>query len=475
MVLFPAIMLVLSESILRLQRSNRSVADVLTIIRNLVLPLLAFFLALTEVVGLDPDLSSIRLLQSLLLLATIHFFLALANLLFFVGAGEDTWQANVPKLMRDLVRGFMILIGTAIVLSVVWKLNLGSLITALGVSSIVIGLALQDTLGNLFSGITLLFERPFRLGDWINIGGTIGKVTEINWRAVHLRTRELELLIVPNTILAKEMFSNFNKPARLHVEVVVVGFSYNDPPNQVKTVLRATALATKGVMDHPKPDIQTINYNDSSIDYKVRLYLADYGKVPQIRDEFMTRIWYAAKRHGLEIPFPIRTVYHQPIPTVQDEGSFEALESQLKTIPFFVNLAPEDLKDLVQDSKHLFYGVQEPIITMGDRNMKLHLLLKGHVQLYVTTDAGHQKKAMELSEGEFFGTAALMNGEDSNISVKALVDSEVLVLNTESVCILLARSPKLSQRLGEVIEGRRRTLESMRMDAKTKLLPQIDV
>ena len=474
MVFFPAIMLVLSESILRLQRDDRNLAEVLKIIRNLVMPLLASFIALTQVVGLDPNISSIRLLQSLLLLATIHFLLALANLLFFVGAGEHTWQANVPKLMRDLVRGFMILIGTAVVLSVVWKLNLGSLITALGVSSIVIGLALQDTLGNLFSGITLLFERPFKLGDWINIGGTIGKVTEVNWRAVHLTTRELELLIVPNTILAKEMFSNFNKPTRIHVEVVNVGFSYNDPPNKVKTILQATALETKGVLEHPKPNVQTINYNDSSVDYKVRLYLADYAKVPQIRDEFMTRIWYAAQRHGLEIPFPIRTVYHQPIPAVPVGVDFDVLESRLKIIPFFVNLASEDLQDLVHDSECLFYGAQEPIIAIGDRKIKLHLLLKGQVQVYVMTEMGHQKKAVELRNGEFFGTAALMSGEDSNISVKAIVDSEVLVLNTEAVHVLLARSPQLSQRLGEVIEARRRVLEGARRGAKAKILSQFD-
>lgn len=476
MVLFPTLMLILSENILRTQQKNPSLADVLKIIRNLVLPLLAIFIALTRVAGLDPDISSIRLLQSLLLLATIHFCLALANHLFFVGAGENTWQANVPKLMRDLVRGFMILIGTAVVLSVVWKLNLGSLITALGVSSIVIGLALQDTLGNLFSGITLLFERPFKLGDWINIGGTIGKVTEVNWRAVHLTTRELELLIVPNTILAKEKFSNFNKPARLHVEVVNVGFSYNDPPNRVKAVLLATALATKGVLEHPKPDVQTVNYNDSSVDYKVRLYLADYSRVPQIRDEFMTRIWYAARRNGLEIPFPIRTVYHQAIPPERQDGvDLRTLESRLKRIPFFANLPQADLQDLVQGSKCLFYGEQEPIIAIGDRSINLHFLLKGQVQIFVATELGHEKKVLQLGMGEFFGIAALLNrGEESEISVRAIADTEVLILNAESLHSLLARSPKLSQQLGEMIEGRRRFIEGAKLSRNDNMLPKAD-
>lgn len=473
MVLFPCIMVILNENILRTQRKNSAIADLLRIIRNLILPLLVIFLALTQVLGLNPDSSPIRLLQSLLLLATIHLFLSIVNLVFFVGARADSWQAKVPKLMRDLVRGFMILIGTAIVLSVVWKLDLGNLITALGVSSIVIGLALQDTLGNLFSGITLLFERPFRLGDWIKVGDSTGKVTEVNWRAVHLTTRELELIVVPNSILAKEMFKNFNKPARLHVELVEVGFSYNDPPNKVKSVLLETAIATKGVLDQPKPEIQTVNYNNSSVDYKVRLFLADYSKVPQIRDEFISRIWYAAKRHGLEIPFPIRTVYHQPIQPTQSGLEFSSLAPRLQAIPFFSTVEPEDLQDFIQDAKLLSYGEKEPIIACGDRNVQLHLLLSGSVQMSIGTDEGREKKVIQLEEGEFFGTSALMNSNDSDISVRAITDTEVLALKTESVHILLARSPKLSQLLGEIIEERRKILEAARGSSRLQVLPHL--
>lgn len=456
MVFFPLVMLTLSESILKLQGPNPALANSLKIIRNLILPTLVVFLALTQILGVDQDSEPIRLLQSLLLLSTIHLSLALVNLFFFVEALEGTWQARVPKLLRDLVRFFLILVGTAVVLSIVWKLDLGNLITALGVSSIVIGLALQDTLGNLFSGIALLVGRPLRIGDWIKINDTVGKVNEINWRAVHLTTRDQEQLIVPNSVLAKEIFTNFNQPTRLHVETVEVGFSYADPPNQVKRVLVETALATQGVLDRPKPEVQTINYNDSSIDYRVRLFLADYSKVPKIRDEFMTRIWYAAQRHQLEIPFPIRTVLHQPLVPQPKADHLQALLENLQSIPLFSTLDQDSLQDLVQGATHKTYGENEPILEIGDRNVQLHLILSGQVRLFLKETTGREQTVAQLERGDLFGTMALLSNEPSVNGAKATSDSEVLVFETKVIHIMLARSPKFAQLLGEILENRRR-------------------
>ena len=108
--------------------------------------------------------------------------------------------------------------------------------------SLVIGLALQDTLKNLFSGILLLFERPFALGDWLQVGETIGKVIKVNWRSVYLQTRDQDSVVIPNSILAQGNFTNYNRPTPLHVERFLFGFSYDDPPNKVIRVLKETAL-----------------------------------------------------------------------------------------------------------------------------------------------------------------------------------------------------------------------------------------
>ncbi|MGB7413367.1 MAG: mechanosensitive ion channel family protein [Thermosynechococcaceae cyanobacterium] len=457
-VFFPLAMVALNEGIFKLQRQGKALAQTLKIIRNWVLPTFVVFLFVTQVIGLNPDLTPIRLVQTLLLLATLIMALSLINILLFVEAGSNTWQAQVPKLLRDLVRFVLILVGTALVLSIVWKTDLGGLITALGVSSIVIGLALQDTLGNVFSGIALLFGRPFKVGDWLQLGDTVGKVNEVNWRAVHLMTREQEMLIIPNSVLAKEIFKNYNRPIKMHVEPIDVGFSYNDPPNKVKRVMMEVALATKGVLEKPPPVIQTINYNDSSIDYRVRLFLNDYSKVPQIRDEFMTRVWYAAHRYGLNIPFPIRTVFHQQVEPVNREMERSRVLEELRSLPSFAMIDPDTLTDLLPDIEIRNFGEGETVIRQGDVGVKLHLILKGRVKVSVNS-RGIDAEIDRFERGEFFGTLTLLTNEANPNTVVALEDLEVAVFETEALHIMLARTPRLAQEMGAVIEARRNAIE----------------
>jgi small-conductance mechanosensitive channel len=101
----------------------------------------------------------------------------------------------------------------------------------------VIGLVLQELLGNLFNGIALLIAKPFQTGDWIQVGEENGKVVEFNWRSVKIVNRFDELIIVPNNVLGKEKFKNLSRPNKIHAEFVTIGFSYQDNPAKVKEVL----------------------------------------------------------------------------------------------------------------------------------------------------------------------------------------------------------------------------------------------
>lgn len=456
--IFPLLTVVLGEIKITLQKRHPYVASTIQIIRNLVLPSLAIFILLNKVLEISINSTPVQVVQTIVSICTIHALLTLLNGLLFGSAKAGTWQANTPRLFRDLIRFFLILIGIAIVLSVVWKADLGGLITALGVSSIVIGLALQDTLGNLFSGITLLFERPFTVGDWLDLNGTKGKVVEINWRSVHLLTRELELLVIPNAVLSKEIIRNYNLPQRLHVEPVNIGFSYDDPPNKVKRVLKQAALATKGVLSKPEPVIFTITYNDFSIDYTVRLFLADYDKVPQIRDEFISRIWYAANRNNLNIPFPIRTVYHQPPVKDREAERLNQFVQYLKTFPSFIYLEDKELKKLVEDASLKYFGIGEIAIDRETIQRNIYVIIAGIAKISVLNNYGKETEIARIGRGEFFGEMSLVSSNSGSISVTAIEDLEVLVLKTEAVQDILDNVPRLSREIGEVIETRRRAI-----------------
>ena len=461
---FPLLTLLLGEIIYRAQSTGKHkfLVATLMVVRNLVFPSLALFILLSKIIGLSENTTPMRIVQTGLLIFTIHASLIMLNGMLFGAAKTGTWQANVPKLFRDLTRFFLILMGVAFVLSVVWGADLGGLIAALGVGSIVLGLALQDTLGNLFSGIALLFERPFSEGDWLEVGDINGKVIEINWRSVHLLTRELEMLIIPNAVLAKEILRNFRRPQRLHVEPVDVGFSYNDPPNKVKRVMKETALATRGVLDRPEPVIQTISYDDSSIGYRVRLYLADYDKVPQIRDEFVTRIWYAAERNGLNIPFPIRTVYHNPPVKSKPDEVLEQFVNYIRTFPSFININIDTLEELAKEATLKHFGAGERAVQQGASVEGLYLIIAGKAEITVQQNVAADSREYEiasLGRGEFFGEMAWIEGKVSPVSVTAVDDLEVLIIKEEIIQTLLDRIPRLRQEIGALIETRRKEID----------------
>jgi small-conductance mechanosensitive channel len=126
-------------------------------------------------------------------------------------------------------------------------------VTTSAVSAVVIGFALQDTLGNAFAGLAIQSEKPFHVGQWVKVGDHEGRVAEVTWRATKLRTKSGNFVILPNNIVAKEAIVNYSEPAapmRLEVEV---GASYLVPPNKVKAAMMEALRHSSRVLPAPAP------------------------------------------------------------------------------------------------------------------------------------------------------------------------------------------------------------------------------
>ena len=458
---FPLLMLALSEVILRLDRRDRPMVKVIRELRNWVFPLSGLFFLLTKVLDIDSDRLPIQLVETLAWVALIAAALSFANVVLFIDAKPNSWQANLPKLFRDLIRTVLILVGGALVLSTVFNQDLGGLIATLGIGGIVIGLALQDTLGNLFSGVALLFERPFELGDWLEVDGEEGKVIEVNWRSVHLITREMEQLVVPNSALAGAVIRNYNKPTPRCILIVDIGFSYDDPPNKVKRVMLEAALDTKDVLRNPAPIIVTVSYDDFSIAYKVRLFIEDYSLAPTIRNEFVTRIWYAARRSGLAIPFPIRDVFHHQVPKVAQDETFRRLANYMKSLPSLAMVEDEVLEEIAPQATLAHFGRGESVVVQGEMDVKMHFILAGEAAIFTLSPEGRRQRITELGRGEFFGYAALLANEPSRVNIVASEDLEVLVLETDAVQNMLDKNPRFAQQISGVVADRQSKIKEL--------------
>ncbi len=458
---FPLLAIVLGEMIHRLQRRGLAVASTLRLVRDVLLPMLVLLLFLEHLLGLDPATRLFKSVETIFWVCVIHAALSLLNVALFEQADADNWRSRVPKLLIDLARLFLILLGTAFVLATVWKADLAGLVTALGVSSIVIGLALQDTLGSVMSGIALLFERPFTVGDWLELNGVVGQVIDINWRAVRLLTLEQEMVVIPHKLISGSMIRNFTQPNRIHAERIRIGFSYNNPPNLARQVLKSTALETKGVLLEPEPEVFTLNYDDSAVSYEVKFFIRDYGDVEKIRERFMTRVWYAAKRSNLTIPFPIRTVYNFHGPSSQQKGIDKKFSDSLQAIPAFVpiNREYDSLAPSISgiDLQHFAGG--EKVIRQGQVGQALYIIIAGVALMSSRDPDGHEREIMSLRNGEFFGEMSLFSGEPSMVTVIASNDLEVMKISAATVHQMIDRQPSFAREIGQILEIRRAAIQ----------------
>ena len=467
---FPLLTVLLAEIGERLGGRHAAAGPLVAGLRRVVLPLLAAHLFLTRLLGFAGDHLAVRVTYTALLVGVLYAGLFLADAVLFSTAERGSWRSRVPKLFLDLSRAFLILLGTGLIASVVWGADLGGFLAALGVGSIVLGLALQDTLGNLMSGIAILFERPFSVGSWVRVDGDAaieGRVLEMNWRSVRLLTRENDLLVVPNLSLAGSTLRVFDKPRSLHLERIAVGFSYSDPPGRVREVLLGLARDVAAVLDDPAPEVFTLSYDDSSIGYELRVWTDDYAAVPRLRDAVLARVWYAARRGGLTIPFPLRTVLNYDGPAVDAAERPPVTAALLRTATAFATLGEATLDELAAHARTQRFAAGESVTAAGDECRTLYLVLEGTAELYLPPTDGEAADAPgrivgRLTRGDFFGALALLTDGSGSLSTRAVTELRVAAIDSAAVRHMLDHDRPLAREFAALVETRRDAVRRVR-------------
>ncbi len=457
-VLFPVALLIASEALAAATRRNSIFTGLLRTLRNFVIPALALLIFVRLVLELPDSHIATRLSQTAFYLLLLFAILGVINDVVFGKFSPDinSWRSRVPKLFRDLVRALIVALGAMFIYSWVWGGEVKGAVAALGVGSIVIGLALQEPLGNIVSGLMLLFERPLNVGDWIHAQGVIGKVIEINWRSVHIESPTRELLIVPNVSLYKGAFSNLSRPTTVRTEVIEIGFSYDDPPNRVKEVMLDLLISSPGVLADPSPCVTTANYADFSITYRLIFSVAAQENLGPTRDAIMTRLWYVVRREGLNIPFPIAMEYG---PGESPSTPPPAPEALLKSHPRF---RPALSADPENPPRTIEFAAGETIQRPGSGFHGFALVLRGTAALLSKDASGQLVRIGEIGPGECFGDQLTAGAASHDVGVDAVTDVVIMLFSNASIDQLLQRSPNLATEIGDAIESRRRTAQAAR-------------
>ena len=386
-------------------------------------------------------------------------------------------QIEIPSITRD----FILLICYAILFFIVLRargdVNLAGLITTSAALTVVIGLAAQTTLGNFFSGLVLQMEHPFRIGDWISYGSHTGRVVGITWKSTRIVTRDNILIYLPNNELSNGILVNYSMPDRRVVCRLNIGLEYGVPPNKVSQVILHVVKQHPKVLNRPGPQVRLISFDDFSINYEIRFWYDNYAHDPQIRADINNQLWYALRRHGINIPFPIRDLQHAHIERRYKYQKREQLALQIGTIlakiPLLVPLSGEDREKIAQEATIQDYGAGELIVNQGAPGDSLYIILDGACEVLLEREGRASQKMATIYKGDFFGEMSLLTGEARNATVKALEDTTVIRVDKELFSTILASNPDICEQLGAVMAQRQQDLSQDAIKAQNKLSVQL--
>lgn len=212
-------------------------------------------------------------------------------------------QPRARKLFADLSAGLIYLVAGVGILNVLVGPSLPGMLATSGVAAVVLGLALQSTLADLFSGLALNFERPFGAGEWIGIqGGPEGQIIEINWRATRLMTPGGDMVVIPNSNIAKAVVSNHSRLNHHHLVALSIPFPQTASPDKINEIVLSSAAAVPMVLKAPAPTLSMMGTGNLGITYELDFYVSDYVDGPAARSEILRRVWENTKHSGIEFP-----------------------------------------------------------------------------------------------------------------------------------------------------------------------------
>jgi small-conductance mechanosensitive channel len=412
--------------------------------------------------GADPAPSANTIISvvKLFLLGILGYLLVRAlNFLFFALAFRLK-RIDAPTLIRNIftIVGFTIFFLIAFTF-LFPNVNLGALFTTSAIFGVILGLALQDTLGNFFAGISLQADRPFQVGDVITVGAQrhTGVVEEISWRAIKVRTFTNHVVLIANSNAAKEPIEVFPR-GNLNARVVLFNTLFTDSPAKTIHVVREAVREADNVSSKVAPVVRIRNLGDNGIDYEVKYWVEDYAKYNDTDALVRQRIWYAFRRAGLNFAYPTRTLFVERTGKVaMRDGDGSAISERLSAVDLFAPLSVEETGMLAQAAVRHVFAPGEFVIRAGDPGSSMFVVHNGRVRVQVNEN-GRSRTVATLNEGDFFGEMALFTGEPRTANVVALEETEVLEIGHAAMKRIFDNNPDLVESLSFIMAERRQGL-----------------
>ena len=210
-------------------------------------------------------------------------------------------QPHAKRLFADLGSGLVYVVAFVGIMETVLKEPISGVLATSGVFAIVLGLALQNTLADVFSGLAINMERPFQAGDWITVkDGVEGQVMEVNWRATRIKTSANDVAAIPNSVIARSIVVR-HRVVDEHVCSIGIRIDHIIPPADVIALLQAASSGSPGIVAGNVPSAIACRFTDSFIEYELTFQIEDYTRAAGVQSEVIRRVADRFRSAGIGI------------------------------------------------------------------------------------------------------------------------------------------------------------------------------
>ncbi len=369
-------------------------------------------------------------------------------------------RVKIPKFVSEVVALVIIVISLVIILQVGYDFKIQGLVLGPSVLAVIVGLAMQNLLGNIIAGLALQFGKTFKDGDWLFVDNKYAQVIDINWRSTRLRTIDDVSIDVPNLDMSKQVIINLNLPHRLHAMRIQVAVDYSAPPTRVKDVLLHATSNAKGVSAEHRPSVFLKNFGDYAAEYEIKFWMDNHDHYDDTCDAIRTNVWYSFQRHGIRIPFPVRSIQIERPARKKEEEIQTTARLILRQHQLFKTLSDDQLDAMLPRGRLIHFGRGEKLIQQGAEGDSMFILVTGEANVIVETN-NMPLHVASLRSGDCFGEMSLLTGERRTATILAHADCEVVEIGKPVLARSLKENPDLLTKLGALLAARQMETEGI--------------
>ena len=363
---------------------------------------------------------------------------------------------ETPYLLRDIIAIFIWYWVACAIASVVFGQSTISIMAGSTVVFGLFGFSLQKPILDAFSGIVLALQQPISVGDWLLVGddNEIGRVTEMNWRAVHLVTADEIAFIVPNGQLLGQHIKLYSDPEQFFRDEIQITLPYSVSTHQGERILLGAANQVEEIAAIPRKSIVSIaDYTDRGVLWRLLYWCPDAGRIPVFRFKVHQNILRNLHYVGIEVPVPILDL--RRVPSNADEAEeMRGIDPLVQHVSIFAAMTADELRQISSLVKNRLATVGAPLLRQGDPGDSLFILRDGLLEVRIATDDQPETVVGRIRPGSFFGERSLLLGEPRSASIVPVIDSMVAEIPREAMVQLMRNRPELATYLGEVLTER---------------------